>query len=500
MIRDVIWQTGPSQSNGWGVNPGGSGADLATVPYWDTLIGTSASVALHSLTGAASGGHGKDYTVGSLLYAAGYRPIYVNISRGSSMSNQWIPPAGAYYATMISEVTAAWAAIRAAYPNDTFRHHHVSDQGEAEARYGYPVPDAAKTAVIMAWADNYALCHAALEATIGARMQRWVIQTNSLIDFKVLPGVLEGLQLSAADNATHLINRNPDRGVTYEPDGVHMDTAGYIKTGEIFVSQFRQANPMGSLSTFAKTTLVNHVRNKATYSPAATHYLHLYADAACTVPLTGGTAPSYAAVSQTNNTTTWPAPSSRTVASGVAWNFPTPTGTWPNVAGWKLTDSATEGAGNVLAQHALVASVAVNTGTGPIGFAIGAITVVAATNVATGGFVDAVVHGLLGLMFGGTAFAPLATTFGAWWAGDPAGAGAQAGSRVSLTQATTWGSASGGMAVTAASISLTQQATGTYWAEFDASVAGNLLYSAPRPASVGSTGTILAGQIQTVIT
>lgn len=490
-VRDVIWQTGPSQSNGWGVNPGATGPDLAEVPYWDTLIGTSASVALHNLTGAASGGHGKDYTVGSGLYNLGYRPIIVNISKGSTFANRWIPSdATGCYASMISEVTAAWAAIRAAYPNDKFRHHHVSDQGEEEARYGYPSPSPAQIAVIDAWTSNYGESHDALEAILGP-MQRWVIQTNSNIDNKVLPGRLEALQLAAADDALHFINRN---GVTYEPDGVHMTTAGYIELGELFVSQFAQANPMGTLSAFARSTLVNHQNNKATYSPAATHYVHWYASG---VALTSGNSPGYAANAVTNNTTTWPNASSRVKANGVAFTQ-TPSGTGLSPDEVRITDSATEGAGNVLASDTFSA-VTWSVAAGPVSIAIGAFTITAPTNVAVGGFTDAVVHSLYNLMFGGTAYSQLATTYISHWAGDPAGAGAQAGSRVAMTQASQWGSASSGQAQSILAVSLTQQATGTYFAIHDAAAAGNLLMSCTRSASIGASGTILAGQLLTTM-
>jgi hypothetical protein len=250
---------------------------------------------------------------------------------------------------------------------------------------------------------------------------------------------------------------------------------------------------MGNLSTFAKNTLLDHVRNKATYSPAATHYLHLYADDALTVPITSGTAPGYAVVSKTDNTTTWPNAAARVKSNGTAWTFPSPTGTWPDVHGWKLTDSATEGAGNVLASdiHTPVA-VSLAGDTGPIAYGAGAITI----TVASTGFVDAVVHGLLNLMFGGTAYTQLTTTYGSYWDDAPPG-GTQEGSRVALTQATVWGAASGGVSVTATDITLAQQANGDYWAEHDASSGGNLLFYAPRPASVGALGTIQAGQLQT---
>ena len=256
---------------------------------------------------------------------------------------------------------------------------------------------------------------------------------------------------------------------------------------------------MGTLSTYTKDVANNHLRNKAAaHSPAATHYLHLYSGVGATTPL-AGTGNGYAAVSKTNNTTSWPNAASRIKASGVAWTFPTPTGTWPNVTGWKLTDNPTEGAGNVLASDTHD-PIPVSVALGPLSYGIGLITITAASAVVVGGWSDAVVHGLLNLIFGGTAYAQLTTTHGSYWAGDPRAGGTIAGGSVSLTQASVWGTSSGGMAVTATDIALAQQVTGTYWAEHDAAAGGgNLLYTAPRPATVGASGTIQAGQLQSII-
>lgn len=281
-----------------------------------------------------------------------------------------------------------------------------------------------------------------------------------------------------------------------------MNTAGtgmIAVLGPILLAAAQTDIAMGTLSTYAKNKLIDHMRNVAAYTPAATHYLHLYADAACTVPLTSGTASGYVAIAKTNNTTTWSNLASRIKANGAAFTFAAATGTWPDVLGWKLTDSATEGAGNVLASDSHTA-VPVSVATGPISYAIGAITITAATNVSTGGWTDAAAAELMNLMFGATANVPRVTVYGSYWAGDPAGAGTIAGSSVAITQASTWGAAANGRAVTVADVTLTQQATGTYWAEHSAAAgAGTLLYTAPRPASVGAAGTILTGQLQTTI-
>jgi hypothetical protein len=105
------------------------------------------------------------------------------------------------------------------------------------------------------------------------------------------------------------------------------------------------------------------------------------------------------------------------------------------------------------------------------------------------------------LMFGAVANVPRTTVYGSWFVGDPAGAGTIAGSSVAITQATTWGPASGGQTLTVANISLAQQVTGTFWAEHSAANGGgSLLWSCPRTNPLtGAAGTILAGQLSTTL-
>lgn len=307
-------------------------------------------------------------------------------------------------------------------------------------------------------------------------------------------------------NVTGLYSVN---GPTYwGSDIVHFNAAGSQVQAEALVNNVLIAlvtalrgAAMGTLSTYAKNALVDHFRNKATHSPAATHYYHLYA---------GGVAVSgngYSALSKTNNTTTYSNASSRNKTNGVDLTWPSPSGgNWGNVDEVRITDNATAGAGNELARDTFTAvPVGTTAGpggtdTGPFSIPAGFLNISAGTPVATGGLADSVADGLLDLMFGATAYTQLVTTYGSYWAGDPQGGGAQAGSRVALTQATKWGAASGGVAVTASDTALTQQLTGTYWAEHDASVAGNLLLSTPRPAAVGANGTIVAGSLKTTLT
>ncbi len=502
-VRHIIWLVGPVQSNGIGPNPCEAGPDISAVKHWKDEVGVTVTPALTSLLGAASGGTGSDYTFGRLLLAKAFRPIMVTIGRGSTPANDWIP-GGSYYTQMVTSITNAWAAIQAAYPGDSFRHHHWSDQGEYEARYGYPSPTAPEQAIIDAWPTNYGLSHAALESVLGTSADRFVEATNYQLINQNNAAYFRALQTAAAvvgtNDTRRLSTRDQADGVSYAgADGLHYDQAGSIVVGQRKLATAQAVIALGSLGSALRAALVRHIRNQGSYSPAANHYIHAYADAALTVPLTPGTAASYAPASNANNTTTWPTPvaGSRMVSNGAAFTFPTPTGTWPTVWGWKMTDSATEGAGTVLAQMAFQSGVTVSVATGAPRFAAGAITIAAESNVSVGGFADAVIEGLLGLAFGGTAFAPewITTDYASYWAGDPAGSGAQVGSRTSVTQASTWG-ASG---VTAAAIPLAQQVTGTYWVEHDASSGGNPLFSAARPAAVGLTGTILAGQVQTVI-
>jgi len=504
-VRHVIWRGMPGQSNCVGAETGETGSDLSAVPYWkDDLVTTTP--ALGPLLGAASGGVGADYTIGRLLLAAGLHPIIVNVARGSTYCNQWVP-GGTYYAQAVTSLTDAWSAIKAAYPGDTFVHHHMSDQGEEDARYGYPSPSPAQQAITDAWSANYETCHGVLETIVGAAMSRFVVATNYQLVNQNDPAHFRALQLAAAVLATgdtrRLITRDTADGVAYDVNGLHPTTPGYVTYGKRAAKALIDVIQTGSLTTTTRNAILNHLHNRQTISPAATHYLHLYADDALTVPLTAGTAAGYVGpASNTNNTTTWPAPSGRAVSNGAAFDFPAPSGTWPAVRGWKLTDSDTEGAGTVIASctHPPVIASPAN---GTLSYPIGSITITFAGINTTGAITtepaalaDAEANGILGVIFGGTPYAPLTTAYGSHWAGDPQGSGAQAGSRVALTQASVWGAASGGVATCVAPVTLAQQITGTHWAEHSASTSGTLLRSGARPAAVGASGTIAAGQIK----
>lgn len=480
-VRHILWMGWPGQSNCWGTNPGGSGSrTLAAVRYYAALIGTTP--ALTATLDDLNDTHGKDYELGNALYEAGWNVIIVNVCRGSTYSNDWIP-GGTYFTAGMDEIDRAWGLIQAAYPDDSFIHHHVTDQGEAEARYP-------TSGIPSLWADNATESHEALMSAVGAtQMYKWVNKTNSELN-NGTPGdystLLNSLQLQFAGSASHFLDRD---GYDWEPGGLHLTTAGYVQNGQELAALMIAGTPMGTLSTYAKNTLINHVRNKSTYSPAATHY------AAAFISGTEVTGNGYTRASATNNTTTWPNSSGRSKSSGAAFTFPAASGgDWGLVDEIRIYDASS--GGNELARHTLSSAQNVVNGGSPLTIASGAITITAAT----GGFVNAVVHGLFDLMFGGTAYAPLATTYGSYWAGDPQGAGAQAGSRVAITQATTWNSASASIATTSADISITDQATGTYWAEHDAAAAGNLLFSGALGTSPPTGGKVPAGRLRTTMT
>lgn len=81
----------------------------------------------------------------------------------------------------------------------------------------------------------------------------------------------------------------------------------------------------------------------------ATYYvgLSLTTPAADGTNITEPSGGSYARVAVTNNSTNWPAASSRVKSNGTVITFPTATGTWGSVTDFFLADAST--AGNVLA-------------------------------------------------------------------------------------------------------------------------------------------------------
>ena len=105
---------------------------------------------------------------------------------------------------------------------------------------------------------------------------------------------------------------------------------------------------MGSLSNFAENALLNHICNTA-FTPAATLFVAL-----CTAdPTDAGTGASMGEVTNSNAyaraSVVFGAAATRRVAQSGAVSFPQATGPWGNVTHWAIVDSATYGAGNMLA-------------------------------------------------------------------------------------------------------------------------------------------------------
>ena len=126
---------------------------------------------------------------------------------------------------------------------------------------------------------------------------------------------------------------------------------------------------MGSLSDYGEAALLNHVFNSA-YTSVATLYVAL-ATATLTDAATGA---SMSEVANTNayarTAITFGAAASRQVQQSGAVTFPTASGAWGTITSWAIVDSATYGAGNVLAYGDFTASfapVAGNTPTIPSG-------------------------------------------------------------------------------------------------------------------------------------
>lgn len=302
-------------------------------------------------------------------------------------------------------------------------------------------------------------------------------------------------------------------------DEIHPNATGYnlimnaASTGVIAVlgplvlaAAANASNPMGSLSVPAENKLLDHQTNVQAYSPAATHYLHLRSGVGGTTPVTAGVAAGYAPASNANNTTTWPSTvdTSLNTTNGAAFTFPAPSGDWPDITGWVLSDNATDGSGTVLASHSHNAVPvgltrgALGISTGPFSHPPGDLNIAApAAGLALlgSGFTLYAISRLMSLMFGAVANTPIVTAHICHFNGNPQSGGTQAGSRTAMTQASVFGAASGGVAASIASVALADQATGNYSAVYDATSGGHLLFSCPRTASVGATGTLVAGQI-----
>jgi hypothetical protein len=166
---------------------------------------------------------------------------------------------------------------------------------------------------------------------------------------------------------------------------------------------------MGSLSDYAENALLNHIFNTA-YTSVATVYVAL-----CTAdPTDAATGASMSEVANANGyartAVTFGAAASRRVIQNATVTFPLATGAWGTITFWTIVDSATYGAGNVLAHGALTASVAPVNGNTP-SIPSGEIQVQMSASSGAG-FTDYTVHSLFDRMFRNQAFAKPSTYVG----------------------------------------------------------------------------------------
>lgn len=489
----VVILTG--QSNAAGVNPGEAGGAYPAVRYLlKEVTGSPGSPTFGDLVGT----NGSHRTLGRLLHEAGHKVALGVLYKGSTFSNQWIP-GQAVFIGMQTHLATMLSLLPAEFPGERlFRFVHLRDQGEAEARYEI-------LATVQAWAANTQTLHDEIEEQVFAwadaggfvvprRIPKIANLINETIDGATFPGVLRAQQLAYADIT---VNRDESTGVAYEGDGVHPTTAGYITVGERDAAAIEETQAMGTLSADYRTKGVDHFRNKTAITPAATHYFAAYVAG---VRVNDG---GKGVKSVTNNTTLYATPAGRSVATAIDVIWADPDTNWGSVDEIRLFDGDPAGAGVEIGRHVLDVPVPIGPTLGPGGDPTGPLKIPAAAfEIAAppGCLVDAQVHGLLGLICGATAFAPVATVHGTYFAGDPQGAGVETSAvRTSITQATAWEAATSGSARTAAPIALADEADATHYAEYSASSGGSLRFSAALPA-VPSGGAIPAGGLRTRFT
>jgi hypothetical protein len=165
---------------------------------------------------------------------------------------------------------------------------------------------------------------------------------------------------------------------------------------------------MGSLSDFAENELLDHFANAA-YTAPTTIYMAL-----CTAdPTDAGTGASMNETADANayarTAITFGAAAVRRVTQDADVSFPESTGTYgAAITHWAIVDSATHGAGNMLAHGAFNASFTPVSGNTPVVSSSEVYVEIQAT-AAGAGYSDYLVHNLLNLMFRNVAFTKPAT-------------------------------------------------------------------------------------------
>ena len=244
---------------------------------------------------------------------------------------------------------------------------------------------------------------------------------------------------------------------------------------------------MGSFSNYAENKILDHLAATA-YTSVATVYLAL----ATADPTDAGTGASMNECANSGSyartAITFGAASSRRVTQSGAVTFPTATGSWGTVTHWGILDSATHGAGNLLAYGAFATSKSIVTGNTP-SVASGDIYVeiTASTGISNYG-----ANGFLDRMFRNQAFTVSANYMGLWTAtlsdsstGSTAGevsGGSYARKQVNASGGASpaWNAASGGALDNANAVTFVTATaswgTVTTAAILDASATGNLLW------------------------
>lgn len=260
---------------------------------------------------------------------------------------------------------------------------------------------------------------------------------------------------------------------------------------------------MTTLTNYAENALLNHITTNSAYTPAATLYLAL-----CTSDpgeaATGGSMNEVAnSGSYARKAVTFGAAASRRVTQSGTVTFDAATGSWGTVTHFAIVDSATYGAGNVLAYGALTASQSIVSGNTPS---------VASTEVyveltASTGLSNYAANGFLDRMFRNQAF-----TVSANYVGLTTAAPSDSSTGSSITEVTggsyarveiaeaggtnpTWEAVSGGAVQNEEAITFPTASaswgTITNMVICDASSAGNLLwYGDITDQAVGSGSTV----------
>lgn len=165
---------------------------------------------------------------------------------------------------------------------------------------------------------------------------------------------------------------------------------------------------MGSLSNYSENAILGHLFTSAYTAPSNVYLALLTADP------TSGDGGSITEVAASNGyartAISFGAASARRVTQDALLTFPAASGSWGTITHWALVDSATYGAGNVLAHGAFSSSFSPVAGNTPK-VATGQVYV-EITASSGAGFTTATANSLLDLMFNGTAFSsPAGNTY-----------------------------------------------------------------------------------------